>query len=249
MAETGTIVHEIKLRAGSHLCEVTAGASRRVYISSRHAVGMALLQDAGVAPEPSIREIRWTDMLVSHGVAVGVKGLERIVIAVVPQMKRTVQWTGPAFATPTSETGVTGTYPLDITFPPVLAMLRTNELRYVRAYMFCVLPAALKTLTVSGEVNSLASFPYGNVYSSGGRICWGTVGHASLNTMEDLLHAFFSSGFNNDLFAPSACGTRRRNLWELVKETSGVVTSPPAPYFTMNVATQLRRLLGNETEE
>ena len=247
--QTPAHVHEIKL-IGPQLCEVVVGPSRRVYISNRRAVGLALLQDASIEEETAVstRAMTWTDMLPSHGVAVGVNGRERVVVAVVPEVKRTIQWTGLLYRNRADGIGHHDQHQVEAVFPPCLVMLRTQDVRYKKAFLFCVKPDALKTLSVTGGANVLASFPYGNVYASGGRICWGTVPHSTLNTVDDVLHTFFGSGFNPDLFVSSPCGVPARNLPELVSFTKGVLPSPTAPYFNMSISTQIRTLLGSETE-
>ena len=238
-------VHTITFRPESLLCEVTAGPNRHIYLSNRYAVGMALLRE-GDADEATAQAsaIRWADMLVSHGVAVGRNRQEQVILAVVPETKRTVNWTGPVYPSHIRYTGDTRSLSLTITVPPLLVMLRTKEQRYVRAYLHCVAPTALKTLTVNTASSVLATFPYGNVYVGGGRICWGNVAHATLNTVEDVLYAFFSSGFNIDLYHPATCGSTARTLHEMANAAQGMLPPPVAASFNMTVAGQLHRLMG-----
>lgn len=240
-------VDEIKLKPGSPLCEVVIGPTRRVYISSRHAVGLALLQDAADQAEGSLQGLQWVDMLISHGVAVGTRGPERFTLAVIPAQTRTVHWSGPVYANTSDPTSVyTSGVSLKVGFPPLLVMLRVKEGRYVRAFMFCVNPTALKTLSVTGTAPVLSSFPYGNVYADGGRICWGTVEHSTLVTIDDVLHTFFESRFNTDLFHSATCGVRLRNLHEMVQQHPKALPIPQG--FPISIPAQLQLLLGDQRE-
>ena len=241
------VISEIKL-VGSRLCEVTVGTSRRVYLTSRRAVGMALLQESANESSPE-SDVVWTDMLTSHGVAIGTADRARIVVAVIPEAKRTVTWTGTVFTSPTDAIGRPGEpCILELTFPPCVAMLRITGNQYAKASLSCVKPDALKTLSVRSDASALASFPYGNVYASESRVCWGTVEHATVNTIEALLDTFFQSGFNNDLFSAGACGLRVRNLPELVQSRQSLTTTalpPPVDaYFNTSVSAQVRAIMG-----
>ena len=237
---------------GPRLCEVTVGESRRVYLTTRSAVGLALLQDAiHDAEEVTTSTVSWTDMLATHGVAVGVRGQERVLVAVIPETKRTVTWTGPLFASPLDAVGRPVTaHALELIFPPCIVVLKINGTQYVKGTLSCVKPDAVKTLSVHEDANVLAPFPYGNVYSAGHRICWGTVAHNTLNTVEALLQSFFQSGFNNDLFAAAVCGSRARNLPEMVQGAVTVNGTPVLPvaaaYFTTSMAAQVQ-LVQNST--
>ena len=245
-----TPLADIKL-IGPRLCEVTVGESRRVYLTTRSAVGIALLQEAITDPaETVVAPIAWTDMLATHGVAVGVRGQERVMVAVIPEAKRTVKWTGPLFANAADVVGrPVSEHVLEMIFPPCLAVLKIGATQqYMKGTLSCVKPAALKTLSVHSDATALAPFPYGNVYTSGHRICWGTVEHATVNTIEALLQSFFQSGFNNDLFNAGLCGVRVRNLAEMARiamPIEGAPVLPPvaAQYFQTSVATHIDAVL------
>ena len=239
---------DVKL-IGPNLCEVTVGESRRVYLTSRRALGIALLQEhaANEADSSAASNVVWTDMLATHGVAVGVAGRERITVAVIPETKRTVSWTGTLFTHATDAVGrPASARTLEVTFPPCVLMLRITGMQYTKGTLSCVKPDALKTLSVHSDARVLTPFPYGNVYPSGSRICWGTVAHATLNTAEAVLETFFQSGFNNDLFDTGTYGSVRvRNLPEMLQLP---VFPPPTPaQFAVSLATQVQTVLGAAT--
>ena len=247
-----TPIADIKL-IGPRLCEVTVGESRRVYLTTRSAVGIALLQEAMTeSPVDAVSQCVWTDMLATHGVAIGVRPQERVVVAVIPEAKRTVKWTGPLYASAADAVGRPVTEQvLELLFPPCLAMLKISATQqYLKGTLSCVKPDAVKTLSVQSDAHVLAPFPYGNVYTSGHRICWGTVVHSTVNTVEALLQSFFQSGFNNDLFAAAVCGSRARNLPEMVQGAVTVNGTPVLPvaaaYFTTSMAAQVQ-LVQNST--
>lgn len=184
---------EIHLDDASPTCRVIRGASRQMYITTPVAVGMALVSGAissGVDDEAAVgAAITWTDMLATHGVAVGRRGTQDLTVALIPPKLRTVRWR----ASETYEDITT-------TFPAMLIAMATQQRRFLRATMFLADLTKQARMATNSEIPCLVAFPYGNVYSESGLICWGGVEHGDILSIADLETAFFNSGFNTDLW-------------------------------------------------
>lgn len=232
-------IRQINFRDGATgVCEVVEGGSGRTFRATTHAVAIALLgaESPEDAANASTGEIQWTDYLSTHGLAVGTRGKRQYVLGVIPAKERTVNYTGPLDVTTASRS-------LTCQFPPILLglMREGNGPRSFRnAVVFCMPHAVnLTTLGVTVGANIATSFPYGNVYTGSGRICWGNVPHNHIQTIRDLEELFFGSDFNGDLY-----GAGRGRLVTLARAHNGKPL--PAPAASINMPGVIRLLAQQE---
>lgn len=223
---------EIHIDATSR-CRIISGPERRVYYSTPQLAGLALLQnyrdEETVEDAAASRSITWSDTLISHGLAHGVRGASRYLLAVIPATERTITYQGRE----TAEQRLTAT------FPPLLVALAFGASNFRRGLVFLVNPAALSRLTVSLADAVATSFPYGNVYNSTGRICWGTVRHNHITDLAGFLDLFFNSAFNSDLYHGSG-----GSLAGAVRAApGGVLPSPAAGAYTLSIPSVISQLV------
>ena len=178
-------------------CRVTQGTSRRTYQSTPLSIAMAIMSQVSPedADEGQHREGQWIDMLATHGVAIGRVRRRDITLAIVPSKQR-------SFAYNEDGERSEGT----ALFPPLLIGLATTQRRYVQGAIALCNVTKQAQMTVVAVVPCLATFPYGNVYTGTGRICWGQVQHSTVSTIQELETLFFNSGFNLDLYHMSDRG-------------------------------------------
>lgn len=232
-------IRQINFRDGATgVCEVVEGGSGRTFRATTHAVAIALLgaESPEDAASAATGEIQWSDYLSTHGLAVGTRGKRQYVLGVIPAKERTVNYTGPLDTANASRS-------LTCQFPPILLGLMregTGPKSFRNAVVF-TLPHGVNmtTLGVTVGANVAASFPYGNVYSGAGRICWGNVPHNHIQTIKDLEDLFFGSDFNGDLYV--AGGGR---LISLARANKGKPMPAPAP--TVNMPGVIRLLAQQE---
>lgn len=184
----------------SGVAEIIAGPTRRTYRTTTHAVAMALLgsQNEEETAASQTGDIAWQDFLATHGIAIGVRGKRSYILAISPSRERTISYVGPR---DTKETGN-----LTVQYPPILfGMARegVGSKSFRKAVVFVLGSSDLSRLSVTGTGNVGVSFPYGNVYSNTGYVCWGTTPHTHIQTMKDMEDLFFGSSFNGDLYGMS----------------------------------------------
>lgn len=196
-------IHEIRFPTGTNggVCEVVEGASKRVFRTTPRAIAIALLgaQTPEEAAGAAAGEITWTDYLSTHGLAVGHKGKRTYTLAVLPSQERTVNYTGPRGEATTARTAGA----LTCQFPPMLIGLvkdGAGTQAFKRGVVCCLASANLAHLSVRSNDSVATTFPYGNVYSGTGYICWGSVPHTHIQTVKDIEELFFGSDFNGDLW-------------------------------------------------
>lgn len=221
-----SITTEIHITDGSPICRIVRGPNAQVSLSTPVAVGMALLQSAtaaaGQQATAGIDASSWTDLLSSHGVAIGrVRGAE-VTLAVLPPKQREVSF---------------GEQRVICTFPHIFMCLATRTRRYANGLIFVFDPRNQARVNVVNGPECLTPFPYGNIYGDSGRICWGSVRHGDIKTIAEMESAFFTSGFNTDLWGIRSHG----NLPALVAASPNGVIAPPTGFGT-TVAQAISRL-------
>lgn len=221
-------------RGMSGACEIIAGPTGQIFRSTPHAVGMALLGAA--TPEDAsgaaAGEIVWNDYLASHGLAVGVRGKRMYTLAVLPARERTVNYTG-ALDVPGASRSLTCLFP---TMLIGVAKNGTGARAFTQGVVFCLNTPSLANLSVTATANVGSSFPYGNVYSGTGYICWGSVPHTHIQTAKDLEELFFESDFNGDLY-----GAGGGRLVTLARTYKGKAL--PLPAASVSIPAMIRSLV------
>lgn len=205
-------MHSITFPPGTQgIAEVTVGPQKRVFRTTSRAVAVAMLgsQNEDENAAGAAGEVIWSDFLRTHGIAVGSRGPNSYILAVLPAKERTVNYTGPR-EWDTDSANIT------VAFPPMLVALHLLKGAFRNAILFCISPGLEKTLQISNTANVGLSFPYGNVYGGTGAICWGSVPHAHIKSIADFEELFFGSNFNGDLY--SAGGGRLSSLARGVKK-------------------------------
>lgn len=196
---------EIHIKDGR--CKVFEGTSRRVFYTTEEALGLSLLklnpQNVGSV------ELRWVDMLGTRGLAIAPSGSQLLCLQTFPSHQRTL---------PFRRRDVNREY--IVTIPDVLMATNFKNGSLQKASLWTVRAGFMAKLSVTSTDPTLAHWPYGNVYSHGG-ICWGTTPVRDIHSPQDAFDAFFSSGFNGDLFYYN--GTGLLNFLDGVKRDSGGV--------------------------
>ena len=172
-------------------CQVTQLHSGHTYFSTPRAVAMALIGTETDA-ENTTHAMRWIDLLASYGTLFGYQRQREVTVIIIPRKEREVIF-----------------YPetrLEVSYPPTLLGLLTDNGRMVRGMVMCADTARQAHMNIVATTPLLVPFPYGNIYRENGLICWGTVAHGDIRNIHDLESLFFSSGFNTDLFASSVAG-------------------------------------------
>lgn len=210
---------EIHISGGK--CKVFEGPSRRVFHTTEEALGLSLLklnpQNQGTV------ELRWLDLLGSRGLAVAPSGSRLVCLQTFPSHTRTI---------PFRRGDVNREY--TVTIPDVLMATSFKDSALQKASLWCVRAGMLPKLSATSADPTLTYWPYGNVYSHGG-ICWGTTPIREIHTPQDAFDAFFTSGFNGDLFAYNGSGLL--NFLDGVKKDSkGVFPVWEASRYTQTCA-------------
>jgi hypothetical protein len=223
-------IHQINFPNGSRgVCEVIAGPDRKIVRTTTHAVGIALLGVQGEEDASTTGDIRWTDYLSTHGLAVGTRGKMTYTLAFVPPKERTVKYTGPLDS-------VSASRDLVCQFPALMLGVAKEGKLFRKGVVFCLNSAEHKNLNVTLAQSVGSAFPYGNVYSGAGNICWGTVPHTQIQTAGDLEELFFGSEFNGDLYASQG------RLQTLAKAYKGKPL--PLAAATISIPSMIRSLVG-----
>lgn len=88
-----------------------------------------------------------------------------------------------------------------IPYPNLLFVFKVAGGNIADSKVFAVKVPRARAITDDTE---LYRFPYGNVWTDGGKICWGgnasVVRHKGLSDMEEVVAAFFNATMNNDLY-------------------------------------------------
>lgn len=196
---------EIHIKDGR--VKVFEGPTRRVMHTTEEALGIALLklnpQNHGTV------ELRWVDMLGTRGLAVASSGSRLVCLQTFPSHTRTL---------PFRRGDINRDY--TVTIPNLLMATNFKDGSLQKASLWTVRADFMNKLSATSTDPTLAFWPYGNVYNHGG-ICWGTTPVRDIHSPQDAFDAFFSSGFNGDLFAFN--GTGLMNFLEGVKKDSGGV--------------------------
>ena len=214
--ESGYEIHIDSARAG---CRVIVHPQGRTFMSTPAAVGMALLEEFQGAGQGG-REMVWSDLLATHGVLIGTHADKRVEGIIVPRKVRTVR---------------VGGGDIQVGFPPVFLVAYMHAGRFVRGIVMLIDVSKQAQAGVMSNVPMLVPFPYGNVYSEGGAICWGSVAHADIKSVQELEVSFFGSGFNMDLFSSSVAGVDGLR--------AGEMPTPGAAVYTHTCVRVLERLL------
>lgn len=223
---------EIKFDSNRPECEVILGASRRVVRTSRRLLGGVLLGASGEAERAIESTLIWTDMLSRGGVAVGVGGGRLVILGLIQSSRRAVSYIERVEDRHGVRTYVP--HPLEITFPTILMGLVLDNGRFLRGGVWVPLPAALPTISVTGEAPVLTHFPWGNIYANG-MMCWGQVSPADIRSLTDMEKLFFESGFNADLVSAIP-----------LSDAPGGILPPltNAALFTTTMPAAIRKLVG-----
>lgn len=215
---------EIHIKDGR--VKVFEGPSRRVMYTTEEALGLSLLklnpQNVGNV------ELRWVDMLGSRGLAIAPSGSRLVCLQTFPAHQRTI---------PFRRGDVSREY--TVTIPDVLMATNFKDNSLQKASLWVVRPDFLKKLTATSTDPTLAYWPYGNVYTHGG-ICWGTTPVRDIHTPQDAFDAFFTSGFNGDLFAYNSTGLL--NFLDTVKRDGGAFPLWPAERYTQTCASVVQAI-------
>lgn len=194
-------IHSISFPPGTHgIAQIIVGPTKRTYMTTTHAVAMALLGSQGdeEAADSRAGEITWQDHLATHGIAVGSRGRVVYTLAISPSQERMIHYTGALDPNMSQERRITAL------FPPILFGMAQNQAggarAFSRAVVFALGSSDRSRLTATGTGSIGVAFPYGNVYTGAGNICWGSVPHSQVRTIRDLEMLFFGSDFNGDLY-------------------------------------------------
>ncbi len=183
------MITEIHLDSDRPTCRVIRGPARETFLSTPLVVAMSILSSARPEDERAVtNDVRWTDLLATHGCAVGRKRQTDLLLGLYPQATRTVRY---GSETPRE---------IVVTFPPLMLGLAVTGGRHTRACLMVADPSTQAQWSVTAPTVCLVPFPYGNVYSNTGYICWGGVEHGDVVTLALLERTFFASGFNTDLW-------------------------------------------------
>jgi hypothetical protein len=213
---------EISIDHPHHLCRIVEGAARRVFYATPEAVGLCLL---GINPQSAATHLQWTDYLTARGVAFGASGHHTYVLMVCPAQRRILPW----------KSGSNPVVEMPAQVPPVLFSVVMRDQHLARATLHVIKPGWEQRLSVGMSDLVLAVFPYGNVYAHGG-ICWGTTPIQDITQPSDVEGAFFTSGFNGDLYHPYYCNVHDPTLPALVERTHGDLPLPAASQYLKSVA-------------
>lgn len=193
-----TPLMDIKVETSTR-CRVIAGATKRLYYATPESVGLVLMRIAADGG-PSQVNAPWIDYLADRGMALTVMGESLITLLTFPAQDRAVP-----FRKDTTAKDFT------VKFPPLLLATNFKKGNLVKSQLWVIRPnIGPDKLAVGSAENILCYFPYGNVYNHGG-ICWGNTPIKDLRHPAEVLQAFFQSGFNGDLFAPSVYSASERD--------------------------------------
>lgn len=192
-------VREIQV-TNNGAARVVADGSGQTFLTTPHAVALAILRASVPEIEGPTRDINWSDFLSTHGVAVGVRGNKIFQLAVIPRKVRTVNYHADE------------SIPLTASFPPLMIGALFTDGRYERGVIYCFNDALQAQASVLAGPQMITPFPFGNVYAESGWICWGTVRHSDIHNLAELEDLFFSSGFNRDLWHGTGYGIQGSNL-------------------------------------
>ena len=214
---------QLEIHLNGDTCKVIEGAAKRTYFSTPEAVGLALLRiDTSTV---AAANLKWTDFLASNGVAFGAMGNKVLTLFVTPTKQRTISYAG----VPTRQ--------FLVNLPPMLYAVCMTGGRFSNAKIYIINPVQVNKLSITGTNNTLATFPYGNVYSDG-RVCWGSTKVSEITRPQDVEEAFFGSTFNGDLWYMGGSG----GLPAMVEATKGVLTLPSSfPKSVAGVAAEITR--------
>ena len=190
---------DISIDHSSGACRITTGQMRQTFRSTPRAVGLALI---GMDRESAdlTDSMTWQDHLATHGVLIGTRRKQVATLIVLPRREREVE-------VPRQVRGEwTGSHSQRISFPPTLIGLLTDNGAYRSSCLSLIDVNRQATFSMVSQVPVLVPWPYGNVYSDHGGICWGSVNHAGIHTIKDLEERFFGSGFNRDLWQGAVAG-------------------------------------------
>lgn len=187
--------------------KVFEGPSRRVFHTTEEALGLSLLK-LNPASQGHV-ELQWLDMLGSRGLAVAPSGPRLLCLQTFAAHKRTL---------PFRRGDTNRDY--TVTIPDVLMATNFKDGGLQKASLWAVRPGFLDKLSVTSTEPTLAYWSYGNVYNNGG-ICWGTTPVRDIHSPQEAFDAFFTSGFNGDLFAFDSTGLL--NFLERTKKNNGGV--------------------------
>lgn len=221
-------ITEIKLNHADNSCIVIAGPTRRAFFSTPRAVAMALLdgihESEEAATDRASRNMNWTDLLATHGTLFGQQGQKQVTAVVLPRKERSVI-VGTNMSDP----------PIVVSYPPTLLALLTVGGRIHRGMVMLADVTRQAQFGVIATQPLLTPFPYGNIYNDSGYICWGTVRHSDIRSIQDLEALFFGSGFNHDLWNAEVAGMARLRAGEL--------PTPATARFTHTFPQMIERLL------
>ncbi len=215
---------EIHIKDGR--CKVFEGPSRRVLYTTEEALGLALLK-LNPQNQGSV-DLRWLDMLGTRGLAVAPSGTRLVCLQTFPSHQRSL---------PYRRGDVSREY--TVTIPDVLMASSFKDGSMQKASLWIVRPGFREKLSVTSNDPTLSYWPYGNVYNHGG-ICWGTTPVRDIHTPQDAFDAFFTSGFNGDLYAYDGAGLL--NFLDTVKKGTGVFPVQPAERFTQTCASVVQNI-------
>lgn len=211
---------ELEVHISGGRCKVFEGASRRVFYTTEEALGLSLLK-LNPQNQGSV-ELWWVDMLGSRGLAIAASGSRTLCLQTVPSHTRTI---------PFRRGDTNRDYTVII--PDTLMATNFKDGALQKASLWTVKAGFLPKLSATSADPTLAYWPYGNVYSHGG-ICWGTTPVRDIHSPQEAFDAFFTSGFNGDLYAYDSRGLL--NFLDTVKKAGGTYPLQSAERHTQSVA-------------
>lgn len=208
---------EIHIKGGK--VKVFEGPARRVFHTTEEALGLSLLK-LNPSEGGATVELRWVDLLGSRGLAIAPAGGKLVCLQTFPSHKKTLNY-------------IRGdvNQPFTVTIPDVLMATNFKDGHLQKASLYVVKPQMLGKLSTTSTDPTLTYWPYGNVYSHAG-ICWGTTPIRDIHSPQEAFDAFFSSGFNGDLFAMDSSGLL--NFLKARAAGDGIYPVQPASSFTVN---------------
>ena len=219
---------EIHIKDGQ--CKVIEGEARRVYFTTEEALGLAMLRLNPHVAGGTVA-LDWADFLGDRGVAMALSGNRALALMRYPATTRSIQY----------HRGTGSSLDFAVTTPPLLVAAAFVAQKLVKTQLWVIKAGFEDKLSVTGTDNVLSMFPYGNVYSHGG-ICWGSTPLKDIHQPNEVVGAFFSSGFNGDLYTPSYMGVSEQVLLSYLQRITangtktGVLNLPIETAYVKSVA-------------
>lgn len=216
---------EIHIKSG--VCKVIEGPARQVRYTTEEAVGLALLK---INRNASRVALVWNDFLASRGVAMGMSSKNMLTAMVLPAQTRDIEWRRNS-----------SKHLLKLTFPACLLLVNFEGPTLRKSSLWVIKPGMEGKLGINDPDGVLCAFPYGNVYSHGG-ICWGTTLTRDCHSPGEIEQAFFTSGFNGDLWYPQQFEGTGDTLPAHVAAHGSILAAPAASQCNKSVSSAVQEV-------